>query len=88
MSGTAQKQALASIHIDRLTLEIPGFDPAQAGQLSRLVASHLAHDTGWTGDMTLPRVAVTLSPAETSVEQIAWKIARAIFRARPPEEGR
>lgn len=88
MSGTARKQPPASVRIDRLALEIPGFDPAQAGRLSQLVASHLAHETGWAGDVTLPRLAVALSPADTGAEQIAWTIARAILRARTPQEGR
>lgn len=66
------------IAIDRLVLTIPGFDPAQTSRLTQLVSSHLARGFSHAGDISIPRLAVALSPAETSVEQIAWAIARAI----------
>jgi hypothetical protein len=69
-----------TLTIDRLALEIPGFDPAQTSRLTQLVASHLAQGFAPVGDIAIPRLAVTLNPAETSVEQIAWAIARAIKR--------
>jgi hypothetical protein len=78
MSGAIPPRNPGSITIDRLALEIPGFDPAQVNRLTQLVASHLADQSGQVGDIVIPRLTVTLSARDTGVEQIAWAIARAI----------
>jgi len=85
MSGTkppASSAAPPALTIDRLALEIPGFDPALTSRLTQLVASHLAQGNAPAGDIAIPRLAVTLAPTETSIEQIACAIARAIRSAR------
>jgi hypothetical protein len=76
MSATTTKPA-PTVKIDRLALSLPGFDPTQSERLAALIASHLA-DAGLTGDIAIPRLQITLTAPDTGIEQIAWRIARAI----------
>jgi hypothetical protein len=88
VSEPGQPEASGGVTISRLALDVPGLDAARARRLAQLVATHLAHESGGMGDVAIPRLTLTLSPADTSVEQIAWAIARAIRAARPAEPGR
>jgi hypothetical protein len=81
MSGTTQAAPPGGVTIDRLALEIPGLDQAQATRLVHLVAQHLARAGLGDRDIAIPRLQVTLRAPDTSIEQIAWTIARAIRHA-------
>jgi len=88
VSDEGKPAAPPGVAIGRLALDVPGLDAAQAKRLAQLVAGHLASAGGGGGDVVIPRLTVTLSAADTSVERIAWAIARAVRAAQPADERR
>jgi len=76
MSGT-QPGGPAEVKIDRLVLDIPGLDPAQAQALASDVAERLAR-AGLSGSS--PRIGVTLGPLGGSQAELAARIAAAVMQ--------
>jgi hypothetical protein len=82
MSGTTPKEKKpGEVRIDRLALEVPGLDPADASRLARSIAAHLARAGAAAGDVAIPRLNVVLSAPETDLDRLAWRIASAVLRA-------
>ena len=75
MSGTTPNQE-SEVRIDRLVLDIPGFDPAQARALASDVAERLAR-AGISG--VHPRIGVTLGPIGGSQTELSARIAAALL---------
>jgi len=75
MSGSTPDKA-AEVTIDRLVLDIPGLDPAQAAGLASDVAERLAR-AGLAGEHA--RVGVTLGPVGGSQAELAARIAAALM---------
>jgi hypothetical protein len=69
------------VRIDRLVLDVPGFDARDAKRLAERVAAHLARAGRAAGDVAVPRLEVVLSALETDVDHLAWHIAGAVLRA-------
>jgi hypothetical protein len=76
MSETSGK-----IKIDRLALNLPGFDAEAASRLASLVASHLAQAGQASGDVAIPRLEIVLSAPDTDLDRLAWRISSAILQA-------
>jgi hypothetical protein len=68
--------------IDRLVLDLPGFDARDAKRLAERVAAHLARAGRAAGDVAVPRLEVVLSAPDTDLDHLAWRIAGAVLRAR------
>jgi hypothetical protein len=75
MSGTQQ------IHIDRLVLDIPGFNPAQANKLAREIGQHLAGSNIKTGQT---HISLALPPDAAKAPDLALRIARALMQRLTP----
>jgi hypothetical protein len=74
MSGTADQDA-KEVRIDRLTIDIPGLDPARAAAIAERVGFGLAA-LGISGERE--RIAVTLAPFEGADEGLAARIVAAL----------
>jgi hypothetical protein len=70
-----------AIRIDRLALDVPGLDPADAERLAWRVAAHLARAGVGAGDVAVPRLEVVLQAPETDLDRLASHIARAVLGA-------
>jgi len=75
MSGSAQDKA-PEVHIDRLVLEIPGFDPAQAQVLALGIGERLA-SAGLSGEHA--KIGITLGPIGGSQADLAARIVAALM---------
>jgi hypothetical protein len=64
------------IKIDRLALDLPGFDPADARALAREIGERLAL-SGVSGART--RLAVTIDAAGGNVSELAQRIVSALL---------
>jgi hypothetical protein len=69
------------VRIDRLILDIPGFDPGQAGALAREIGQHLAAanikaDHG--------HISLALGPHDAAAPDLALRIARALMQRLAP----
>ncbi len=67
----------AEVTIDRLVLDIPGLDPAQAAGLASDVAERLAR-SGLAGERA--RVGITLGPVGGNQAELAARIAAALMQ--------
>jgi len=67
----------AEVTIDRLVLDIPGFDPAQAAGLASDMAERLAR-AGLSGEHA--RIGVTLGPLGVSQAELGARIAAALMQ--------
>ncbi len=76
MSGSERK-----IHIDRLVLDIPGFDPAQAGKLAQEIGEHLAAADIKGGQKY---VSLALGPHDADAPDLARRIARILAQRLAP----
>ena len=75
MSGAANPPP--AVTIDRLVLDIPGFDPANAGALAEGIAAALASG-GMTGRHLAAPVTVSLEAAALPLDALAAHIAAAL----------
>ena len=75
MSGSAPAKP-AEVKIDRLVLDIPGFDPERAGPLAAQVGERLAR-AGLSGDHA--KIGITLGPVGGSEAELAARIVAALM---------
>jgi len=69
-----------NIKIDRLALDLPGFNPADAGMLALLIARHLAQAGNTASDISIPRLNIILATPDTDLDILARRIAGAVLR--------
>jgi hypothetical protein len=74
----APQQAAPQVHIDRLVLDIPGFDPAQARALAMEIAEGLAK-AGVKGEHASATVSVSLAEAHGTPADMAARIVAALM---------
>jgi hypothetical protein len=75
MSGSAQENA-PEVHIDRLVLEIPGLDTAQAQALAFGIGERLA-SAGLSGEHA--KIGITLGPVGDSQADLTTRIVAALM---------
>jgi hypothetical protein len=74
----------AEIYIDRLVLDIPGFDPAKAGSLAREIGQHLAAADIKPGQVVPNHISLALGPHGADAPDLALRIARALMQRLSP----
>jgi hypothetical protein len=75
-ANTAPNAGPADVVIERLTLDVPGLDPADARALAAAVGERLAR-SGLSGDHA--RIGVTLGPVGGGQAELAQRIAAALM---------